>query len=90
MVKDKYATRGTDKGQNTHQQVKAKILERMAGWAEMFARDPDLGIMEQAYTKLKSQSTARRSDVIESEWLTGIQILIFIHLPNRPNARLPT
>lgn len=41
---------------NTHQQVKAKILERMAEWTEMFARDPDLGIMEQAFMKLKSQS----------------------------------
>ncbi|KAF2275342.1 uncharacterized protein EI97DRAFT_443210 [Westerdykella ornata] len=41
---------------NTHQQVKAKILERMADWTEMFARDPDLGIMEQAYMKLKAQS----------------------------------
>jgi signal transducing adaptor molecule len=41
---------------NTHQQVKAKILERMAEWSEMFARDPDLGIMSGAYMKLKSQS----------------------------------
>ncbi|KAL9041384.1 MAG: hypothetical protein Q9180_001312, partial [Flavoplaca navasiana] len=41
---------------NTHQQVKAKILERLGEWAEMFARDPDLGIMEQAYMKLKSQN----------------------------------
>jgi hypothetical protein len=28
----------------------------MAEWAEMFARDPDLGIMEGAYMKLKTQS----------------------------------
>ncbi|KAK5156837.1 hypothetical protein LTR04_005525 [Oleoguttula sp. CCFEE 6159] len=41
---------------NTHQQVKAKILERMAEWTEMFSKDPDLGIMEQAYMKLKSQN----------------------------------
>ncbi|KAI9717459.1 MAG: ESCRT-0 subunit protein hse1 [Chrysothrix sp. TS-e1954] len=41
---------------NTHQQVKGKILERMEEWTEMFARDPDLGIMEQAYMKLKSQN----------------------------------
>lgn len=41
---------------NTHTQVKAKILERMAEWSEMFSRDPDLGIMEQAYMKLKSQN----------------------------------
>ncbi|KAF2870300.1 hypothetical protein BDV95DRAFT_496656 [Massariosphaeria phaeospora] len=41
---------------NTHQQVKAKILERMAEWAEMFSSNPDLGIMEGAYMKLKSQN----------------------------------
>ncbi|MCJ1441910.1 MAG: ESCRT-0 subunit protein hse1 [Stictis urceolatum] len=40
----------------THQQVKAKILERMAEWTEMFAKDPDLGIMEGAYMKLKTQN----------------------------------
>ena len=44
--------------QNTHHQVKAKILERMAEWSEEFSKDPDLGIMEQAYMKLKSQSMA--------------------------------
>jgi VHS domain len=42
---------------NTHQAVKAKILERMAEWTEMFAADPDLGIMEQQYMKLKQMST---------------------------------
>ena len=42
--------------QNTHPQVKAKILERMAEWTEMFASDPDLGIMHAAYMKLKTQS----------------------------------
>ncbi|KAL8941330.1 MAG: hypothetical protein Q9216_002315 [Gyalolechia sp. 2 TL-2023] len=41
---------------NTHQQVKAKILERLAEWSEMFSREPDLGIMEQAYSRLKSQN----------------------------------
>ncbi|PVI02868.1 hypothetical protein DM02DRAFT_521945 [Periconia macrospinosa] len=41
---------------NTHQQVKTKILERMAEWTEMFASDPDLGIMEGAFEKLKSQN----------------------------------
>ncbi|KAM0147158.1 hypothetical protein ACHAPG_010743 [Botrytis cinerea] len=40
---------------NTHQQVKAKILERMAEWAEMF-KDPDLGIMSDQYQRLKSQN----------------------------------
>jgi hypothetical protein len=46
---------------NTHQAVKAKILERMAEWTEMFARDPDLGIMEGAYMKLKTQSQFNES-----------------------------
>ncbi|KAK2791381.1 ESCRT-0 subunit protein hse1 [Emmonsiellopsis sp. PD_33] len=41
---------------NTHQQVKAKILERMEEWTEMFASNADFGIMEQAYMKLKSQN----------------------------------
>ena len=40
---------------NTHQQVKAKILERMQEWAEMF-KDPDLGIMNDQYHKLKSMN----------------------------------
>ncbi|RDL36569.1 uncharacterized protein BP5553_05921 [Venustampulla echinocandica] len=40
---------------NTHQQVKAKILERMQEWAEMF-NDPDLGIMKDQYHRLKSQN----------------------------------
>ncbi|TPR04578.1 Elongation factor Tu GTP binding domain family protein [Aspergillus niger] len=42
--------------QNTHQQVKSKILERMQEWTEMFASNPDFGIMEQAYMKLKTQN----------------------------------
>ena len=42
--------------QNTHREVKAKILERMAEWTEMFSKDPDLGIMEGAYMRLKTQS----------------------------------
>ncbi|KAJ6188363.1 hypothetical protein N7519_003271 [Penicillium mononematosum] len=39
---------------NTHQQVKSKILERMEEWTEMFSSNPDFGIMEQAYMKLKT------------------------------------
>ncbi|OJJ64488.1 hypothetical protein ASPSYDRAFT_39223 [Aspergillus sydowii CBS 593.65] len=41
---------------NTHQQVKSKVLERMEDWTEMFASNPDFGIMEQAYMKLKTQN----------------------------------
>jgi len=39
---------------NTHQQVKTKVLERMASWTESFRGNPDLGIMEQAYDKLRN------------------------------------
>lgn len=42
--------------QNTHQQVKSKILERMEEWTKMFASNTELGIMEQAYMRLKAQS----------------------------------
>lgn len=41
---------------NTHQQVKTKILERMAEWTQMFSKDPSLGIMRDQYQKLKSQN----------------------------------
>lgn len=39
----------------THAQVKQKVLERMGTWAEEFKRSPELGIMEQAYQKLRVQ-----------------------------------
>lgn len=38
---------------NTHSQVKPKILERMKEWSDMFKSDPDLGIMYDAYYRLK-------------------------------------
>ncbi|EED23352.1 SH3 domain protein [Talaromyces stipitatus ATCC 10500] len=41
---------------NTHQQVKSKILERMEEWTEMFSSNPDFGIMDQAYMKLKTSN----------------------------------
>ncbi|KAI0129427.1 VHS domain-containing protein [Xylariales sp. AK1849] len=41
---------------NTHQQVKAKILERMKEWSDMFSKDPDLGIMYDAYFRLKQNN----------------------------------
>ena len=40
---------------NTHGQVKQKVLERMAAWTEEFRSNPELGIMEQAYQKLRLQ-----------------------------------
>ena len=36
--------------------MKSKILERMEEWTEMFSSNPDFGIMEQAYMKLKTTS----------------------------------
>jgi hypothetical protein len=63
---------------NTHQQVKAKILERMAEWAEMFSNDPDLGIMQGAYMKLKSQSEFAR----EHRYVT--ELTAFRSQPTRP------
>ncbi|KAI1078137.1 hypothetical protein F5B20DRAFT_571865 [Whalleya microplaca] len=41
---------------NTHQQVKAKILERMKEWSDMFSQDADLGIMYDAYFRLKQSN----------------------------------
>ncbi|KAL2258074.1 hypothetical protein VTK26DRAFT_8754 [Humicola hyalothermophila] len=41
---------------NTHNQVKAKILERMKDWSDMFKSDPDLGIMYDAYFRLKQSN----------------------------------
>jgi signal transducing adaptor molecule len=38
---------------NTHTQVKSKILERMKDWSDMFQSDADLGIMYDAYYRLK-------------------------------------
>ncbi|KAK4549361.1 hypothetical protein LTR36_006358 [Oleoguttula mirabilis] len=40
---------------NTHAQVKQKVLERMGTWTEEFGTNAELGIMEQAYQKLRTQ-----------------------------------
>jgi len=37
----------------SHPQVKSKVLERMKDWTAMFKTDADLGIMYDAYTRLK-------------------------------------
>lgn len=41
---------------NTHNQVKAKIMERMKEWSDMFSKDADLGIMYDAYFRLKQSN----------------------------------
>jgi signal transducing adaptor molecule len=56
---------------NTHQQVKGKIVERMAEWAEMMRGDADLGIMEAAFMRLKTQSMFIHSFIHTS---TGVVI----------------
>ena len=53
--------------QNTHQQVKSKILERMQEWTTMFSSNPDFGIMEQAYMKLKTQSRCPTGIIAERD-----------------------
>ncbi|KAK5679996.1 ESCRT-0 subunit protein hse1 [Elasticomyces elasticus] len=40
---------------NSHAQVKQKVVERMETWTEQFGKNPELGIMEQAYQKLRMQ-----------------------------------
>lgn len=40
---------------NTHAQVKQKVMERMGSWTEEFGKNPDFGIMEQAYQKLRRE-----------------------------------
>ncbi|KAH0492841.1 hypothetical protein TgHK011_007771 [Trichoderma gracile] len=41
---------------NTHQQVKSKILEKMHEWSDMFSSDADLGIMNDAFHRLKQSN----------------------------------
>lgn len=50
----------------------------------MFAKDPDLGIMEQAYMKLKSQSTIRLSQLKHKTDLVADPNL---HPPSKPTKR---
>jgi hypothetical protein len=61
----------------------------MAEWTEMFSKDPDLGIMEQGYMKLKSQSKKEQPGFYLSP-LKRRQILISKHLLNLRNDRSPT
>jgi signal transducing adaptor molecule len=41
---------------NTHPQVKAKILEKTKEWTDMFSNDTELGIMNDAYYRLKQSN----------------------------------
>lgn len=56
---------------NTHHQVKAKILERMKDWSDMFSKDADLGIMDSAYHTLKrSNPTLQAPSAPQKQGLT--------------------
>ncbi|KAF2860608.1 hypothetical protein K470DRAFT_299703 [Piedraia hortae CBS 480.64] len=41
----------------THPQVKQKVMERMQEWTDEFRSNPDLGIMESAYGRLRTQQS---------------------------------
>ncbi|KOS17425.1 Class E vacuolar protein-sorting machinery protein hse1 [Escovopsis weberi] len=41
---------------NTHTQVKAKIMEKLQEWSTMFGGNPDLGIVYDAYFRLKQSN----------------------------------
>ena len=56
---------------NTHSQVKAKILEKMQEWTEMFSGDAELGIMNEAYMRLKqSNPTLQAPSAPQKQGLT--------------------
>lgn len=56
---------------NTHTQVKAKILEKMKDWSDMFSKDSELGIMYDAYYRLKqSNPTLQAPSAPQKQGLT--------------------
>ncbi|PHH70483.1 hypothetical protein CDD82_7089 [Ophiocordyceps australis] len=57
---------------NTHTQVKAKILEKVKDWSDMFSDDADLGIMDDAYHRLKqSNPTLQPPSAPQKQGLTA-------------------
>ena len=58
---------------NTHTQVKAKILERMKDWTDMFSTDAELGIMSDAYHRVKqSNPTLHPPSAPQKQGLTDL------------------
>lgn len=58
-------------------------------WTEMFAKDPALGVMEQAFLKLKSQSRASSAaHVCRRSYADWLKIQRFFSLQNLPNSKL--
>ncbi|KAG4028358.1 hypothetical protein MFRU_022g00780 [Monilinia fructicola] len=84
---------------NTHQQVKAKILERMAEWAGTF-KDPDLGIMNDQYHRLKSQnpnlhppsapSKSRLTDLDRQKEEEELQMALKLSIQDKSSQPKPT
>ncbi|PHH66569.1 hypothetical protein CDD81_7044 [Ophiocordyceps australis] len=57
---------------NTHTQVKGKILEKVKDWSDMFSDDADLGIMDDAYHRLKqSNPTLQAPSAPQKQGLTA-------------------
>ncbi|EPS34014.1 hypothetical protein PDE_08976 [Penicillium oxalicum 114-2] len=81
---------------NTHQQVKSKILERMQEWTEMFSSNPDFGIMEQAYMKLKTQNPnlqppskpikSAMTDIDRQKEEEELQMALALSIKDKPSA----
>ena len=78
---------------STHQTVKASVLDKMAEWKEMFKGDPGLGIMGDAYDRLKSMnpglsapSKPRKHEITETDRLKEeeeLQMALAISLGER-------
>ncbi|KAK5995066.1 Class E vacuolar protein-sorting machinery protein hse1 [Cladobotryum mycophilum] len=57
----------------THAQVKGKILEKMQEWSDMFSKDAELGIMYDAYYRLKqSNPTLEAPSAPQKQGLTDV------------------
>lgn len=84
---------------STHQTVKASVLDKMAEWKEMFKGDPGLGIMGDAYDRLKSMnpglsapSKPRKHEITETDRLKEeeeLQMALAISLGERQAGKQP-
>jgi hypothetical protein len=64
-------------------------VERIAEWAKMFSNNIELGIMEQAYMKLKSQSRLTMH-AYEATMINETQIRIYNPLKHLPRDKSQT
>ncbi|GKT94106.1 class E vacuolar protein-sorting machinery protein HSE1 [Colletotrichum tofieldiae] len=58
---------------NTHTQVKAKILERMKEWSDMFSKDPDLGPSAPQKTGLTEVDRQKEDDELQMALKLSLQ-----------------